>query len=474
VRRPLACAALLVLASCASPPAVHTPRAPALEGDVVVPAGVAPKGRLVLGWRTKAEQAELDAGQFSLALIRRLIERLEPGAEVDFAKTPRVHYRIEGAPADATPAVVLDVDHTFWPTFLGGGHGLSGSGASGGGEVKLAPNPPRTSGGEPCAGPRYRLLQIEGRGLAASASNAGRPEIAGRRRFCAWLPASWSESSPRRYPIVLLLPGFMSTEMSYLSGKSHIGTRLDAISAETHREAILVGVDTSTPLGSTYLEDSVANGPFATFLAGPALAEIERTLHAIPRRTGRALLGQSTGGYNALSYGLRRSDTFSVVLASSPDAPDMEHWLIEPGTRRAREWLRRWTALEDAVGGAGQMTSYAAEWSDGKGKARWPFALSTGAVDEAALATWVAKTPHGLLRDPAFAARAKADLSGRVLIAVGKNDEFELYAPAERFAKELETLGITTKFVPTEQGHGGHEERFETALRFALERLDVE
>jgi pimeloyl-ACP methyl ester carboxylesterase len=152
----------------------------------------------------------------------------------------------------------------------------------------------------------------------------------------------------------------------------------------------------------------------------------------------------------------------------------MEEWLLEPGTRRAREWLRSWAVLEDAVGGAGQMTSYAADWSGATTAAgRWPFALATGVVDEGVLAKWVAKTPHGLLRDRTFAARVKADLSGRVLITVGRNDEFGLFAPAERFAKELDGLGVATTFVPTDQGHGGHEERFETALRFALERLDA-
>ncbi len=474
--------ALLALASCASPPAgraappaaAAAPSAHVVEGDVVVASGAMPKGRLVLGWRTSAEQAEIDAGRLGLALLRRLVERYRVGDEVDFATTPRVHYRLEGAPVDATPAVVLDVGHTFWPTVLGGGQGLTGAGKPGGGEVRLTASTPRSSSDvEPCSGPRRKLLQIAAPGIAPTASSAGRPELAGKRRFCAWLPPRWSETGPKHYPIVLLLPGFMSTEMSYLNGQKHIGTRLDAISEETHREAILVGVDTSTPVGSTYLEDSAANGPFATFLAGPALAEIERTLHAIPRRTARGLIGQSTGGYNALSYGLRRSDTFSVIGASSPDAPDMEAWLLEPGTRRAREWLRSWTALEAGVGGAGQMTSYAADWSDPSSPNRWPFAPATGVVDETALAKWVAKTPHGLVKDPAFVRRVKTDLSGRILVTVGRNDEFELFAPAERFAKELDGLGITTKFVPTDQGHGGHEERFETALRFALERLDA-
>lgn len=464
------------VASCGAPasragaPAAGAVHA-ALEGDIVAPAGTAPKGRLVLGWRTSDEQAEADAGNTTLASIRKLIERFRVGEEVDFAKTPRVHYRIEGAPPGASAAVVVDVGHTFWLTFLGGGEGLT---ASGRGEVKLAAarGGNKNKSEEPCSGPRRKLLQIEAPGIARSASSAGRPEVPGRRRFCAWLPASWSEESSRRYPMVLLLPGFMSTEMSYLNGRQHVGTRLDALSAETGREAILVGVDTSTPVGSTYLEDSAANGPFATFLAGPAVAELERSLHAIPRRTARALMGQSTGGYNALSYGLRRSETFSVIGASSPDAPDMEAWLLEPGTRHAREWLRSWTQLEDGVGGAGQMTSYAADWVPPQAKTRWPFDVSTGVVNEAVMATWVSRTPHGLMRDAAFAARAKSNLSGRIMIVVGRNDEFGLFEPAERFAKELDALGVTTKFVGTDQGHAGHEERFDVALRFALERLD--
>src|SRR5262249_44128081 len=158
-------------------------------------------------------------------------------------KTPRIPYRLAAAPSDAVPVAIFDVGHTFWETFQGGGKGFVANGAPGGGPMKLAPNPVDTGPRrERCEGARYKLLAIEDAEL-------------GKRRFCAYLPASWTTASRRRYPIILLLPGFGSGEMAYLAGRRHAGERLDAISKEMSREAVLVGVDTSVPVGSTYLED---------------------------------------------------------------------------------------------------------------------------------------------------------------------------------------------------------------------------
>lgn len=434
-----------------------------LTGEIVAPAGSTARGRLVVGWRTAEEQREVAAGRFSLAIARKMMERWTAEDEVDLAKTPHLHYWIDDAPKDATPIAVLDVDHTFWATVFGGGKGLVGDGRPGGGPIRLAANPERKKDGEPCSGPRRKLVVVDGKGV-------------GKRRFCAWLPASFEKSPARRYPVVFLLPGLFSTEMAYLSGARHLGTRFDAVAAETSREAVLVGVDTSTKHGSTYLEDSPVQGPFDTFFAKEALPAVEREVHGLGVRTARALVGQSTGGHNALSYGLRHSELFAAIGASSPDAPDVEAWMLEPGTRRARAWIRTWTRLEDAVGGAGQMTSWAADWSPDPTAARgfrWPIDLATGAADEPVLARWVERSPHGRLRDPAFVARVKKDLSGRVIVLVGRNDEFGLFEPAERFAKELDAAGVATRFVATDDGHGNADRRLEQALRFVGERLDA-
>ena len=314
-----------------------------------------------------------------------------------------------------------------------------------------------------CAGERYQLVVIDDPAL-------------GKRRFCAYLPASFKSEPKRRYPLIVLLPGFGSTDMAYLSGRHRASERLDAISKEDGREAVIVGVDTATSLGSTYLEDSPPTGPWNTFLAKTALPKLDKELRILPGPGAHGLMGQSTGGYNALSYGMRHSELFSAIGASSPDAPDVEKWMFEPGTRHAHEWMRNWEKIEVAVGGAGQFTSWAANWSPDASASRgfrYPIDPATGSADENVVAQWVAKTPtRPRSQRGGFVARAKKDLSGRIMIIVGKSDDFGLFAPAESFAQELNSLGVETRFVATDHGHADHLERFEQVFPFLLERLD--
>ena len=463
--------ALTILLGChepAAPPmppltmAIAPPPAPGLAGEVVAFDGARGTGRLAMTWRTPEEERE----GTTLRTLRLMIDRMSTSAaDIDLEKTPRIPYELPTAPHDAVPLAIFDVGHTFWATFQGGGKGFTASGPSGGGPIRLAPNAnanDATAPRERCEGERYKLVVVEDAQL-------------GKRRFCAWLPSSWKTEPRRLYPVILLLPGFGSTDMSYLAGNHHAGERFDAIAKELGREAVLVGVDTSVPLGSTYLEDSPPMGAWDTFLARKALPVLDRELHLRPRRSAHALMGQSTGGYNALSYGMRHPELFSAIGASSPDAPDVEQWLLEPGTRRAKEWVRNWAHLEDAVGGAGQVTSWAASWSPDATVPRgfrYPIDVDSGIADEKVLAAWVAKTPHGLVRNPAFLAKVKKDLSGRIMIIVGRKDDFDLFAPAESFAAELNSLGVETRFVATDQGHAGYFERFEPVFRFLLERLD--
>lgn len=444
-RRVRKTAALLIAIGACAPPAKNaSPEAPALEVEVVSDRPA--RGVLVASWRTPAEQAEVDAGGMDMIHIRAMLERSEPQGEVDFASKPRVHVRIPGAPADAVAVVMLDVDHTFWETLAGGGHGLVGT-AKANAVLRLVANPPHAPPAEErCKGERHRLITIDA------------PELSPNpRRFCAWLPKSWETSPARRYPLVLMFPGLMSTDLAYVTGGNHVGVRLDRLG----REAVIVGVDTSTSFGSTYLEDSPATGPWNTFMATRALPQIERELRGLARRSGRALIGQSTGGFNALSFGMRHADLFGAIGASSPDPPDFEPWMFEPGARRAKPWVHHWLRLESADGGPGQMTSWAASFSPGG----WPFDPRTGERNDAVLAEWANHSPHALIP------RAK-DLRGKIFVTVGRRDEFDLYASAERFVKELEQNGLEPTFLPTDEGHGNQNGRLEKALGFVLDRLD--
>ncbi len=241
-----------------------------LAGEVIAPDGAQATGCLAITWRTHDEEREVAGGRLTHTIMRHMLDRMTTSAaDIDLGKTPRVPYALPAAPSDAVPVAIFDVGHTFWETFRGGGKGFVASGTPGGGPMRLAPNPvdppPRP---ERCEGERYKLLVIEDAQL-------------GKRRFCAYLPASWKTDPLRLYPIVLLLPGFGWSEMSYLAGRRHAGERLDVISKEMSREAVLVGVDTSVPLGSTYLEDSPVMGAWDTFLAKKALPVLDRELHSL-------------------------------------------------------------------------------------------------------------------------------------------------------------------------------------------------
>jgi len=69
-------------------------------------------------------------------------------------------------------------------------------------------------------------------------------------------------------------------------------------------------------------------------------------------------------------------------------------------------------------------------------------------------------------------ARTRLAFGGRILITVGRGDEFGLFEPARRFGEALNAAGVATTFVPTDGGHGdGASERVEAALRFVIGRL---
>jgi S-formylglutathione hydrolase FrmB len=457
-------------AAPAQPAAPAPPQGPAIAGEIVLGPHAAPaRGTLVLGWLAPAEAEAFHAGKVDFVLLRRLIERLRAAGEVDFASTPRVPYRIE-APADAVPLVVLDVDHAFWSTFEHGAPGLVGFGSKGGGEVALDGGghaPERTS--ERCAGDRFKLIVVDAPEVAGSVGNPT------SRRFCAYLPPSYRAAPARHYPLVLLFSGFGSGEMARLLGRGSAAEAADALARETGHEAVLVGVDTSTRTGSTYLEDSPVTGAFDTFLARRGLDALDAELRTIRRREARGLVGHSTGGLNALSFGMRHPDRFSAIGASSPDAPDLRAWLFEADGRTVKPWIHAWTRLEDALGGPGQMASYAADWSPAPARRRgflWPFDPQTGRVDEPVLARWIAESPAGLLAIPSIAERTRRDLSGRIYLTVGTNDEFDLYEPSRRFSDDLTAHHVDHVFVAAPgEGHATND-RVAKATRFVIEHLE--
>ncbi|MCA9522010.1 MAG: hypothetical protein KC609_13600 [Myxococcales bacterium] len=345
-------------------------------------------------------------------------------------------------------------------------------------DVVVAPNPstrpkaprrPRGPRRERCAGPRFELLIVDAPYVRGRVGNRT------RRRLCAYLPPSYAERPERRYPVVYLFPGFGSTDLRYLSGPSHLGPIADQLT----REVILVGVDSHTVTGSSYFVDSPQNGSWGRFVRD-AVAHVDRSLRTIPLASARAVLGQSTGGFNAVSLALRFPDLFAALGASAPDGLDLEGWLseIRGGTRYLRQPWLAWLRLEDALARPsyqqeGQMISYAMSWSPPSASGlRWPASLRTGRVDPVVWRRWLEHSPIRMLERSEILRGLRQILAGRIVIAVGRDDEFGLLPPARRFSQRLRELRVAHRFHAMPGRHGDADPRLRMELRFLADRLD--
>lgn len=314
---------------------------------------------------------------------------------------------------------------------------------------------------EDCAGKRRELLRLD-------APETRREGDDGVRLLCVQLPPSYGVDAERRYPVVLVFPGFSGWHANSNGWRAR--RILEREGAARGLEAIVVGVGTRTAEGTSYLDSSARFGDWDRYLTDRVLPALDQRYRTVPVR---AAYGHSTGGWNAMAFATRHPDLVGVVASSSPDALDLDAWMLGPDGAIRREWLW-WMRVEHDLGGPGQFTSYAAAWSPDESAPRglaWPVDFRTGALLPAVYARWQGRSPAAALSTEDGLRNARR-LSGNVAVTVGRADEFGLYAPAERYVAALVQAGVEVRWLPTELGHfGADEERWTPLLRFVVDRL---
>ncbi len=486
-------AALLVFSSCvvgcaSTSPSIATVAGLSgpskITGSIRLRSGMSRPGltdaTVGVSWYRKAEIAQLQDPRHMIYHLLSWVQRLRILRGVDLSQPgARVPYELPYEGGEVVIMAVLDQAKAFWETAFGGG--------ADGNLIHFASRPVESNAEglahhdivfdrrrdeqrlpEVCAGPRFRLLHIEAPEVAGTVGNST------RRRVCVYLPPSYESAAERRYPVVYALPGLSGTDQSAFRarrGRKHLGQLADALAKETGRELIIASVDSSNRLGSSYFVRSPLTGDWASFLTRRVVAEMDRRFRTEAQPKARALLGHSTGGFNAVSLGLRFPTVFQTVAASAPDALDFGPWLAKEG-RAIPLWLA-WMRVEDAVEGPGQLVSYAADWSPEPSAPRgfvWPIDLSTGLVRPKVMQRWLEHSPSELLKRPQILEPARRLLSGRILLAPSSTDEFRLYPPAQRFHQQLLTAEIAHEWKVWSGGHASHgEARMSHALRFVLE-----
>jgi S-formylglutathione hydrolase FrmB len=422
------------------------------------------KANVVLVWYRPEEKARFQNGLYPpFDLLEAFFDRARVVPNVTLGTQTELALDYPGG--DAVVLAIADLHHAFWPTMFGAGAGnfigVSAPSAEANPSlrravVELGAIPSRGAPPEGCTGDRLELVKLESPEVAGAAGNET------SRRLCVVLPASYAKDPARRYPVVYLLPGFSGSDTVYLYGNNSVRPKADELAKTGGGEAIIVAVDTRTRHGSTYFTDTAADGKWDAF-ALKMVDEIDRRYRTRADAKSRAVVGHSTGGFNAVSLGLRHPDVFTVIGASAPDALDFETWFSGEDGKVRPMWLA-WSRLENAVGGMGQMISYDAAWSEPAGK--FPYDLDTGVLTAGAWDHWRAQSPLRMLDDAARAENLRKVFSGRIFLIVGKKDEFGLQPPTERFGARLTELRIPHQYTVTE---GGHDSRnVQPAVLFAI------
>jgi S-formylglutathione hydrolase FrmB len=237
---------------------------------------------------------------------------------------------------------------------------------------------------------------------------------------------------------------------------------------------IVVMPDCATRFGGSQYLNSAATGRYGDHLVGELVPWIDAQFRTRGTRDARGVAGKSSGGFGALTLGMKHADTFAALACHSgdmyfefcygPDLPKTVSVLQEAGGPRAflekfeakpQKGKDDFLALNIFAMAACYSPDPAAELGVGL-----PFDLETAALREDVWARWLAHDPLRLL--PAHEAALRS--LKLLYLDCGWRDEFHLHHGARRFVRELKARGVAHHYEEFDDGHMNMPYRYDTSL----------
>lgn len=299
------------------------------------------------------------------------------------------------------------------------------------------------------------------------------------RKLPLYLPPSYGRDSARRYPVLWCLTGFTGSGMMLLNLTAfgeNLPQRLDRlIAARKMRECIVAMPDCMTWLGGSQYIDSATNGRYEAYLCDELVELVDVKYRTMPRREHRGVFGKSSGGYGALTLGMRRPEIFGAVGCHSGDMgfdlcyrPDFAKAIV-PLERHGgpKGFIKKFRSIPKHDAGdhaALNALAMAAAYSPSLGRKQpsfdLPFDLRTGELDERVWRRWLEWDPV------VVAGRYVAALRSLRLLFIdcGVRDEFFLHLGARMLANRLDALGVRHVRQEFDGGHFDIAHRYDVSL----------
>lgn len=279
------------------------------------------------------------------------------------------------------------------------------------------------------------------------------------------LPAQYYQEPERRFPVYFIVGGFGGAHYHYsgtVSNDTLPATPLDTIAV------IKVYLDGDCSLGHSCYANSANNGPVGDAFAYEMIPWLDQHFRT---NKGRVIRGHSSGGWTVVYLLTHYPELFAGGNASAPDAVDFHRFTqtnlysdtarvefvdaltigkkpdIEVGYDRREETppnIAR--SIEDIIYRGEQNVSFDAVFS-AQGKDGLPEPLynsSTGKLNKAVFEHWKQYdlTQHVFKNWP----KLRKDLSGKLRISVGNEDNAFLNISAQLMEQEMKKIGADMVF----------------------------
>jgi S-formylglutathione hydrolase FrmB len=320
---------------------------------------------------------------------------------------------------------------------------------------------------------RVSMERVESRVLEGNA--AGDPHV---RTVPVYLPPSYYVSPGRRYPVLFVLAGFTGRGRMLLNDNPWspaLDDRMDALIAAGCGEMILVLPDCFTRFGGSQYVDSSATGRYETHLIEELVPWADDRFRTLPEREHRGVAGKSSGGYGALTLGMKHPDVFGAVACHSGDmyfdycyrgdVPKFCTQVQQAGglqTWRERFEAKRQKGHDDtlALNILGMAAAYSPNPATPPFGIDLPCDLETGAFREEVWGRWLQHDPLVMLESHVEALR-----SLRLLyFDCGVRDEFNLQHGARLLRRRLQELSIPHEYEEFDDGHMNVSYRYDVSL----------
>ncbi|MFY9716873.1 MAG: alpha/beta hydrolase-fold protein [Thermoplasmata archaeon] len=305
------------------------------------------------------------------------------------------------------------------------------------------------------------------------------------RELPVYLPPSGETDGK---PLLLLLSGYTGAGWLHFARPRYLQDtvvgRLDRL-IRTHAapEAVLVAPDCLTSLGGSQYLNSTATGRYEDFVIQEVIPWVQEKY-----RTGPvAALGTSSGGYGALSLGLRYPELIRAVGSNAGDAyfeytyvPDFPAAFREIRKAGGPEALLR-RLLSEPVSGFGprqpmvqglEVMAYASCYSPRPaepGRFDLPFDLESGELRDDVWGRWLALDPVRMVTTEPY--RSAARRLALLYVDGGLRDEYALDIGARVFATRARAIGATVDLEEFDGIHSDSGPRYDVMIPRLLAAL---